>query len=127
LSFATGRGGAVADFNNDGLLDLLAVNRWETAQVWRNVSDGLGRFVTVDPVQSGANRNAVGAWIELRTDQGLQRREVTVGGGHLSGVLAPWHFGIGAAGAAEVRVIWPDGVASDWVQARPGEAVDIRR
>jgi hypothetical protein len=57
----------------------------------------------------------------------LQRREVTVGGGHLSGVLTPWHFGIGTAGAAEVRVIWPDGVASEWVQARPGEAVEIQR
>ena len=127
LSFATGRGGAVADFNKDGMLDLLAVNRWETAQIWRNVSEGLGGFITVDPVQSGANRNAVGAWIEVRTDQGLQRREVTVGGGHLSGVLAPWHFGIGTAGAAEVRVIWPDGVASEWVQARPGEAVEMKR
>ena len=69
MSFATGRGGAVADFNNDGLLDVLAVNRWETAQIWRNVSEGLGGFITVDPVQGGANRNAVGAWIEVRTDQ----------------------------------------------------------
>ena len=42
-------------------------------------------------------------------------------------VLAPWHFGIGTAGAAEVRVIWPDGAASEWVQARPGEAVEIGR
>ncbi|MEY3533580.1 MAG: hypothetical protein RI979_1604, partial [Pseudomonadota bacterium] len=33
----------------------------------------------------------------------------------------------GAAVAAEVRVIWPDGVASEWVQGLPGEAVEIRR
>lgn len=127
LSFATGRGGAVADFNNDGRLDLLAVNRWEAAQIWRNVSEGLGGFVTVSLRQSGANRDGIGAWIELRTEQGLQRREVTVGGGHLSGVLAPWHFGIGTARGAELRVIWPDGQVSDWVSAAPGEAVTLTR
>lgn len=127
LSFATGRGGAVADFNNDGRLDLLAVNRWEAAQIWRNVSEGLGGFVTVSLRQSGANRDGIGTWIELRTEQGLQRREVTVGGGHLSGVLAPWHFGIGTARGAELRVIWPDGQVSDWVSAAPGEAVTLTR
>lgn len=127
LSFATGRGGAVADFNNDGRLDLLAVNRWEAAQIWRNVSEGLGGFVTVSLRQSGANRDGIGSWIELRTEQGLQRREVTVGGGHLSGVLAPWHFGIGTARGAELRVIWPDGQVSDWVSAAPGEAVTLTR
>ena len=127
LSFATGRGGAVADFNNDGKMDLLAVNRWEAAQVWRNVSEGLGGFVLVDPVQAGANRNAIGAWVEVRTEAGLQRREVTVGGGHMSGVLAPAHFGLGGATSAEVRVIWPDGVASDWVTAASGTTAVLRR
>lgn len=127
LSFATGRGGAVADFNADGLLDVLAVNRWESAQVWRNVSEGLGGFLFVDPVQAGANRNAVGAWIEVRTDAGLQRREVTVGGGHMSGVLAPWHFGIGTASTAQVRVIWPDGQASDWQSVPANQSVQISR
>lgn len=127
LSFATGRGGAVADFNNDGLMDLLAVNRWEPAQLWRNVSQGLGGFVFVEPRQSGSNRNAIGAWIELRTEAGLQRREVTVGGGHMSGVLAPAHFGLGAAAAAEVRVIWPDGLATDWQPVKAGETLDVTR
>ena len=127
LSYATGRGGAVADFNNDGLMDLLAVNRWESAQIWRNVSTGLGGFVSVDPRQTGANRNAIGAWVEVKTEAGLQRREVTVGGGHMSGVLAPLHFGLGAATEAQVRVVWPDGVASDWTDAVPGATVVLQR
>ena len=127
LSFANGRGGAVADFNADGKLDLLVVNRWEAPEVWRNISDGIGGFVSVQLHQAGANRDAIGAWVELRTVAGLQRREITVGGGHMSGQLVPWHFGIGAAEAAEVRVIWPDGVASDWVTAKPGDAVSLER
>jgi enediyne biosynthesis protein E4 len=127
LSFATGRGGAVADFNNDGLMDLLAVNRWESAQIWRNTSTGLGGYLFVDPRQAGVNRNAIGAWVEVKTAAGLQRREVLVGGGHMSGVLAPLHFGLGAETGAEVRVIWPDGQASDWTKAKPSETVVITR
>jgi hypothetical protein len=83
--------------------------------------------VTVSLAQAGANRDAVGAWVEVRTEAGVQRREITVGAGHMSGQLVPWHFGIGAAEAAEVRVIWPDGVASEWVTAAAGEAVTLRR
>ena len=127
LSFANGRGGAVADFNADGKLDLLVVNRWEAPEVWRNVSEGLGGFVSVRLRQAGANRDAIGAWVELRSESGLQRREITVGGGHMSGQLVPWHFGIGTADSAELRVIWPDGQASDWVVAQPGEAVTLER
>jgi len=127
LSFANGRGGAVADFNADGKLDLLVVNRWEAPELWRNVSEDLGGFVTVALRQAGSNRDAIGAWLEVRTAAGLQRREITVGAGHMSGQLVPWHFGIGAAEAAEVRVIWPDGVASGWIKAAPGDAVLLQR
>jgi hypothetical protein len=37
------------------------------------------------------------------------RREITVGGGHASGQLGFWHFGLGDATKAEVSIIWPDG------------------
>ena len=42
------------------------------------------------------------------------RREITVGGGHASGQIGWWHFGLGDAAQAEVRVVWPDGTAGDW-------------
>lgn len=60
------------------------------------------------------NRNAVGAWVELRSEAGVQAQEVTVGGGHAGGQALPLHFGLGRADRAEVRVIWPDGTAGPW-------------
>ncbi len=41
-SMKTSRGAALADFNLDGLVDLVVVNRWENAQIWRNVTKEAG-------------------------------------------------------------------------------------
>lgn len=113
-SMGTARGAALVDFNLDGLLDLVVVNRRESAQVWRNTSPLHGRWVQIGLVQPGANPDAINAWIELRRDDDVLRREVTVGGGHASGQRGWHHFGIGAQDMTEVRVIWPDGTAGAW-------------
>lgn len=113
-STAIGRGGALADFNLDGRLDMLVVNRWRSAQLWRNAEPMPGRWLQLDLRQDGPNRDAIGAWIEVRTGDRVQRREVTVGGGHASGQAGWRHFGLGEATSAELRVLWPDGEAGAW-------------
>jgi hypothetical protein len=132
-----GRGGLLVDLNADGLLDMAVVNHRDKVQLWRNVGAGtaaapraLGRWVAFRPLQDAGNRDAVGAWIEVRTGNRVQRREVTVGGGHASGGLGWVHFGLGDARNAQVRVLWPGGTAGDWAPVtadaryvlRPGQA-----
>lgn len=107
------RGGAVVDLNGDGALDLVVVNRNSPVQVWRNAGP-VGNWLAVDLRQPGPNPTGIGAWVEVRTGDHLQRHEITSGGGHVSGLWGPQHFGLGAATEAEVRVIWPDGRVSDW-------------
>jgi hypothetical protein len=126
-SMETSRGAALADLNADGLIDLVVVNRNAPAQLWRNATAGAGNWLAVALRQEGANRDAVGAWIEVRTAGGVQAREVTVGGGHAGGVLVPWHFGLGPAAAAEVRVIWPDGAAGAWLPATANRTLTVAR
>jgi hypothetical protein len=109
------RGGALADFNLDGLIDLLVVNRWESAQLWRNVTEDPGKALMLRLSQTGPNVNAIGAFIEVKTAAGIQRREITSGGGHVSGQSGWIHVGIGAAKTAEVRVRWPgSGWSAPW-------------
>ena len=123
-SMKVGRGGAVADFNLDGALDLVAVNRWEAVEIWRQEA-ALGSFVQVALHLPGANRDAIGAVLEVRRGDRVERREVTVGGGHAGGQLGWRHIGLADAQAVDVRVIWPGGVAGDWLTLEAGGFYDV--
>ncbi len=115
------RGAVIVDLNNDGLLDLVIVDRVSNVRVYRNVGSGtesapqpMGSWIGLDLRQEGPNRDAIGSWIEVRTANGTQQRELTIGGGHVSGELVPVHFGLGQSTSADVRITWPDGSAGDW-------------
>jgi enediyne biosynthesis protein E4 len=125
-SFKRGRGAMVVDLNGDGLLDVLVINRWDKAQVWRQVpaaaGEGVGHWLELRLQQPQGNRDAVGAWVEVRlgTDANARvvRQELTVGGGHASGAMGWMHFGLGDARAVQFRVQWPHGDWSAWTDAK---------
>jgi hypothetical protein len=123
LSFARGRGAALADFNMDGMLDLIKVNYGAPVELWRNVGSGdaaapaaLGNWLALRVLEPGPNRDAIGAWIEVRVGDLTSRRELTIGGGHASGELGWVHVGLGPADAADVRVLWPGGAVGPWLR-----------
>ena len=115
LSYRNHRGAQLVDLNLDGKLDLVVVARRENAEIWRNVSNDLGHFLEVKLVEDGGNRNAIGAWVEVKEANGkMMSRENFVGGGHVSGRAGFLHFGLAGETATQVRVIWPDGTKGDW-------------
>lgn len=113
-SMNVSRGAALTDFNLDGLVDVVVTNRWKNAEVYRNVTPDAGHAVEFALRQDGANRDAIGSWIEVKHAGHVLRREITIGGGHAGGSLGWHHFGIGSDTEAEFRVIWPDGKEGDW-------------
>ncbi|KQU95906.1 CRTAC1 family protein [Devosia sp. Root105] len=115
------RGAALVDFNMDGLLDLVVVNRRTGAQVWRNTgAAGGGNWIEVALRQPAPNVDAIGSWIEVKRGDTTMRRELTVGGGHAGGQLGWVHFGLGDATASSVAVVWPDGTRSEWPDLAAG-------
>ncbi len=122
VSFDRGRGAALADFNLDGLLDLVEVNLGAPTKIWRNVGSGdasrpapMGHWLAVQLHEPGGNVDAIGAWLEVQAGGSTMRRELTIGGGHGGGQLGWTHVGLGSAGHARLRVQWPDGQAGPWM------------
>jgi enediyne biosynthesis protein E4 len=128
-SFRRGRGGIVADLNGDGLLDIVVVNRWDKAQLWRHVGAGtadkplpMAHWLQLRLQQPGGNRDAIGAWVEVDLGKRVLRQELTVGGGHASGHLGWMHFGLGELagqeGSVKLRVQWPGSGWGPWQSVR---------
>jgi len=122
VDMARARGAAVADLNADGLLDMVWVVRRDNVRLWRNVGSGtteapaqVGHWVGIQLEQDAPNVDAIGSWIEVKTGDVTQTREITVGGGHVSGELVPAHFGLGGKTDAQVRVTWPGGEVGPWL------------
>jgi enediyne biosynthesis protein E4 len=129
VRFDRGRGAALVDLNLDGRLDLVESFYGTPVGVWRNtgsVGGDAGHWIGLQLQQDGPNRDAIGSWIEVRFGDQVQRREVTIGGGHAGGQLGWLHVGLGPATAAQVRVKWPDG---EWgpEQAVPANGFAIIR
>ncbi|HEY8436973.1 MAG TPA: CRTAC1 family protein [Candidatus Limnocylindrales bacterium] len=134
LSYDLGRGAALADFNLDGLLDLVEVNLASPVRLWRNTGSGsaaapaaMGTWLAVRLHEPGPNVDAIGSWLEVRVGDTTIRREITVGGGHAGGQLGPIHVGTGSARSIEVRAIWPDGTAGTWSSVATNQLVDLDR
>ena len=106
-----GRGAAFADIDSDGDLDLIVTQAGDRPLLLRN-DQSLGhhwlRLSLEDP--TSANRDAIGAWIELKAGGVTQRRQVMPTRSYLSQVELPVTFGLGTAAEIEsITVIWPDG------------------
>ena len=134
LNFYRGRGAALADFNLDGLLDLVIVNYGGPVRLWRNVGRGdashpraMGNWLALRVTQSAPNVDAIGSWLEVRMGDRILRRELTIGGGHAGGQLGWIHFGLGTATGADVRVTWPGGETEPWLHVNANQFAVVRR
>ena len=102
------RGSAVADFDRDGRVDLLAGQNAGETKLYRNKLALRGLRVTL----SGHNENSggVGAKLRLGTETKLgAAREVRAGGGYRSQDTAIQVLSLGDATPTRLQVAWPSG------------------
>jgi hypothetical protein len=100
-----GRGAAVADYDNDGDLDVAIATIGGPIVLLRNTGAG-GHWLIVDPMAP-----APGAVVTIELADGTSlRRELIAGSSYLSSEDPRAHFGLGTAEVvASVTVVWPDG------------------
>ncbi len=124
-----GRGGAVADFDRDGCLDIVVVNRNQPASLFRNESckeNGSNR-ISLRVRQPAPNTQAIGATVTLRSGGRSQKRFLAIGGGHAGGAVGHLHFGLGPEASGEIQVRWHDGATSGWTRLAAGSSYTLTR
>jgi hypothetical protein len=105
-----GRGAAYADIDNDGDLDVVVTQNGRHACLFRNDQQTGHHWLRVKPRGRSANRNGIGAVIELTAGGITQRRQVMPARSYLSQVELPVTFGLGSTGSVEsLTVTWPGG------------------
>ncbi len=112
------RGAAVADFDNDGRLDLVITNLDASPVLLRNAS-AAGNWLRIRSVGGKSNRDGYGARVEVTAGGVTQADEVRAGSSYASSSDPRLHFGLGKAARADrVVVRWPSG-REDSIQNLP--------
>ena len=103
------RGTAVADYDNDGDLDILVTNIAAPPTLLRNDGGSRRHWLQVELV-GARHRDALGTRVTCKTADGTRQvRERQSGSSYLSSNDHRLHFGLGDATTAEIEIRWPDG------------------
>ena len=108
-----GRGLAIGDYNNDGLIDLLTFDNRGAVRLWRNKTstiNGGWLGVMLRGVKSPAD--GVGALVSVVSELGTQRKMVASTRSYLSCSDMRVHFGTGGKPVALLQVRWPSGMVT---------------
>jgi len=109
LGFSNGV--AYADLNNDGRLDLVVNNIDEPAYIYKNeINNGDHNYLIIELNQLDANRNCLGAKVEVITKNNIQFQHLTLTRGFQSSVAPKLYFGLASATIVDSLIVtWPDG------------------
>ncbi|MGE3819268.1 MAG: FG-GAP-like repeat-containing protein [Isosphaeraceae bacterium] len=122
-----GRGAAAGDLDDDGKVDLVVVHRDGPAALLRNVTPGVGHWLSVRLIGGRSGTSAVGARLSCQADGRTIVRHVTAGTGYLGAHDPRPHLGLGRASVVDVlEVTWPSGLRQRWTNLPADRTITIR-
>jgi len=120
------RGCAFGDFDNDGDLDILIMNRNEPPSLLRNDAPSGNHWLKVRLEGVQSNRSAIGSRVLLRYGGKMQAQCVTSQSSYLSSNDPRLHFGLGKAAATDIEVHWPTGKSENFSSITADQLITIR-
>ncbi|SVE54623.1 uncharacterized protein METZ01_LOCUS507477, partial [marine metagenome] len=105
----------LADFDSDGRIDI-----WTNSQVLANQNEG-GRWIKIAARGINSNRSGIGAKVEIKTANRLQKREV-----RSQTHTGELNFGVAASDSVEfIRILWPGGVRQTELATSAGQRLEL--
>jgi hypothetical protein len=119
------RGCAFGDFDNDGDIDILIMNKNEPPSLLRNDVTGDNHWVQLKLTGAKSNRSAVGARVFATYGGHRQAQEVVAQSGFLSASDKRLHFGLGKADKVDLEIRWPSGARQQFTGVAANQFVTI--
>jgi enediyne biosynthesis protein E4 len=117
------RGLAIADYDNDGDLEMVVTNMNDSPDLLRHAHKNPHHSVLVKTIGTLSNRDGLGAKVRVVCPGITQYDEVRSGGSYLSSSDLRVHFGLGTATTIDrLEVRWPSG-HSDVVRDAPVDRI----
>ncbi len=105
-----GRGIAIADFNNDGKLDIMSANASSEPNLFVNTMPSGRHWIQFLLEGKQSNRSAVGAQVRLKFGETTRLQYVSGGNSFAGQSTARVHFGLAdTAKVDQIEVRWPTG------------------
>jgi len=120
------RGAAFGDFDNDGDLDILIMNRNDPPSLLRNDAPSGNHWLKIRLEGTKSNRSAIGSRVVVQYGGRIQAQSVTSQASFLSSNDPRLHFGMGAASVADIQVLWPTGLSEKFTNVSANQLVTIR-
>jgi hypothetical protein len=122
-----GRGSAVADFDNDGDLDIAISNSNDRPELLRNDGGNANHWLEVMLMGVKSNRDGRGAALKLSTEGFVEYRQAQGGMSYMSAQDPRIHFGLGQRKTVEsLEITWPSGVVDKLANVPIDQVITIK-
>ena len=118
---------AYFDFNNDGRLDVITPNAWQSpVQVWENIVQNEYNYIEFSLEGEYSTRDGVGTRIILHIGEDVYYRSMKMGDAYLTQNYGKLHFGLGSATMVDsIEVLWLSGVTDTYYDLSANQSVHL--
>ena len=120
------RGAAFGDFDNDGDIDVVIMNRNEPPSLLRNDAPPGNHWIKVRLEGTKSNKSALGSRVLVHYGGKVQAQCLTSQSSYLSSNDPRLHFGLGKVSTVDVDVYWPTGAKETFSRVGADQLLTIR-
>jgi hypothetical protein len=124
-----GRGVSCNDIDRDGDVDIITSNNDANASYFRNELTSGHHYLTVKLEGNNANRQALGAKIEILSPAGvIQTQELRINNNFVSTNAVEAHFGLGTEDLpVKITVTWPDSTITEYENISVDQFITLKQ